>query len=103
MDIEKIREFVSLAQDVNFTAAAKRVCLSQPTLSQHMQAVEREVGAKLIVRGGLNNAGSLTEAGCLFLRRCEALLDAYDSMIFECRNSNQPISCSTLSPAASVH
>lgn len=86
MDIEKIREFVSLAQDVNFTAAARRLSLSQPTLSQHMQAVEREVGAKLIVRGGLNCPGRLTEAGWVFLARCKELLATYELMLHECRS-----------------
>lgn len=85
MDIEKIREFVSLAQDVNFTAAARRLCLSQPTLSQHMQAVEREVGAKLVVRGGLNCPGRLTEAGEVFLGHCKRILAAYEAMLAECR------------------
>ncbi len=49
-DLDRLRSFVVLAEDLHFTQAAARLHLTQPTLSQQIQALERQLGAGLVKR-----------------------------------------------------
>lgn len=42
--------FISLAQNLNFTKAAKELCISQSTLSMHIKALEKNTGLTLFIR-----------------------------------------------------
>ncbi|MDR1713676.1 MAG: LysR family transcriptional regulator, partial [Coriobacteriales bacterium] len=44
MQIETFREFIELAQCLNFTEAAKRLNMTQPGLSKHILALEKDLG-----------------------------------------------------------
>ncbi|MBQ6453547.1 MAG: LysR family transcriptional regulator [Coriobacteriales bacterium] len=50
MELSYLDEFVTLAGVLNFTEAAKRVHVSQSTLSKHMLALETELGVTLLNR-----------------------------------------------------
>lgn len=50
MRIEYLREYVRLAQTLSFTKTADEFYITQPTLSKHVQLMERELGASLLVR-----------------------------------------------------
>ncbi len=50
MDTGYIREFVMLAECLNFSEAAERLFISQSSLSKHIQAMERELGLTLFER-----------------------------------------------------
>ena len=64
MDIEYLNEFFVFSQYMNVSAAARELHLSQPTLSKHIAALEREFGCSLVTREG--NSLSLTwEGRCL--------------------------------------
>lgn len=65
MEVDHLREFIDLAQTLNFTETANRLHVSQPTLSKHMVALERELGASLFERAP--SKVSLTEEGFYFL------------------------------------
>lgn len=54
MDLNHIRQFLTLAETLNFTEAAKIHETSQPTLSKAIQRIEDELGGQLIVRDGKN-------------------------------------------------
>jgi DNA-binding transcriptional LysR family regulator len=60
-----LRHFIALAEAGGFTAAARRLNLTQPTLSASMAEVERLVGTPLIQRAreGGRRAIRLTDAG----------------------------------------
>ncbi len=77
MDSDQIRAFVVLAREKRFTEAAKRLSTSQPTLSRRVQQLERELGARLVVRspGGI----VLTGAGARFLPQAERALASIDA------------------------
>jgi DNA-binding transcriptional LysR family regulator len=61
MTIRQLETFLALAHDGSFTRAARRLHLSQPTLSEHIQELEREIGQPLFARRYREVA--LTEAG----------------------------------------
>ena len=50
MDISYIREFVMLADCLNFSEAAERLFISQSSLSKHIRSLERELGTALFDR-----------------------------------------------------
>jgi len=72
MELHQLRYFVAVAETENFTRAAGRVHVSQPSLSQQIMKLEGEVGHKLFHR--LGRKAVLTEAGNAFLERARRIL-----------------------------
>jgi DNA-binding transcriptional LysR family regulator len=62
-DLAKLQAFLLAAESPSFSEAARRLHLSQPTLSRHIQRLESELGAELFIRSG--HELKLTEAGRL--------------------------------------
>jgi len=77
LDIEYLREFVELANDASFTRTANRFGMSQPTLSKHIAALEKEFGIRVFERSNLRTV--LTPAGKLLLDDAQAVLSSYDA------------------------
>lgn len=61
MDIKQLRYFIAIVEERKISAAAKRLHMSQPPLSQQLKAMEKELGSKLVERGG--KFLEVTEAG----------------------------------------
>lgn len=61
LNYNKLRYFVTAAEQLNFTRAAEQLFIGQPALSAHMKDLEREFGVDLFVRGRRTLA--LTAAG----------------------------------------
>src|SRR5262245_1611199 len=76
MELHQLRYFVKLAQTGNFSRAAELCFVSQPSLSQQIQKLERELGQRLLDR--LGRRAVLTDAGRLLLDRATAILSAVD-------------------------
>ncbi len=70
---ERLRVFVIVARTGGFSQAARALGLSQPSVSQAVALLEREVGESLFSRAG--RAIHLTEAGRLLLPLAERVLD----------------------------
>ena len=50
MTMEQMRTFLAVADCLNFTKAAERLYLSQPTVSRQIQSLEEECKTPLLVR-----------------------------------------------------
>lgn len=61
IDIRQLRYFIAMVEERKISAAAKRLHMSQPPLSQQLKAMEDELGSKLFERSG--KFLELTEAG----------------------------------------
>jgi LysR family hydrogen peroxide-inducible transcriptional activator len=72
MEMHQLRYFVAVAQTGSFSRAAEHCYVSQPSLSQQIQKLERGVGQRLFDR--LGRRAVLTDAGRLLLDRALAIL-----------------------------
>ncbi|RAP78464.1 LysR family transcriptional regulator [Paenibacillus montanisoli] len=61
MDIRQLRYFIAIVEERKISAAAKRLHISQPPLSQLLKAMEEELGSTLVERSG--KFLEVTEAG----------------------------------------
>lgn len=64
MTLRQLEAFLAVAREGSFSRAARRIHLSQPTLSEHVAELERELGARLFIRTG--RGIGLTEPGRIF-------------------------------------
>lgn len=83
MEMHQLRYAVAIADTGNFTRAAERCNVTQPTLSQQILNLEAEIGHKLFHR--LGRKAVLTEAGAVFLDRARRIL-------FEVENATKELS-----------
>ena len=65
MDMNQLNYFISVAQTLNFTEAAKRNGITQPSISHHINELEKQLGARLFLRD--RRSVTLTDAGREFL------------------------------------
>lgn len=74
MDTRLLHTFTTLARTGSFTAAAAELHLAQSTVTVHIKALERELGARLFDR--VPTGALLTETGRRLLAEAENVLDA---------------------------
>ena len=72
MEFFQLRYFVAAARHLNFSKAAAEVYIAQPSLSQQIANLEKELGTPLFVRTG--RAVRLTDAGEALLEHAERIL-----------------------------
>lgn len=72
IELSKLEAFIYAADNLSFSAAAKHLQLTQPTISHRIKMLENELGVPLFARSG--HSLSLTEAGRLLLPRAHKLI-----------------------------
>ena len=76
IELRHLRYFVAVAEELHFGRAAARLNISQPPLSQQIQALEQQIGARLLAR--TNRSVLLTAAGKQFLADSRQILSMVD-------------------------
>lgn len=74
MELNQIRYFLNLADTLNFTEAAMRSGVSQPTLTRAIQRLEQELGGRLVYRDGKDSR--LTALGREIRAEFAAIVDS---------------------------
>jgi DNA-binding transcriptional LysR family regulator len=77
-ELRRLRYFLAVARERNFTRAAERLHIAQPALSRQVRLLEEELGVELVRR--TTHTFALTEAGELLLERGSALLDDAEAL-----------------------
>jgi len=76
-----LRQFLEVATFKNVSHAAKKLCLSQPTLTHNMKKLEGELGVTLFTR---SSAGiELTESGEVLLEQARMMQRLYDNTLIK--------------------
>jgi LysR family hydrogen peroxide-inducible transcriptional activator len=86
MEFHQLRDFVAVASTGNFSEAAIRIRVAQPSLSKAVQRLEVEVGEKLFVRS--KRSTRLTPAGEVLYRRALRILNEADQAHREIAETN---------------
>ena len=75
MDPRRVLTFRAVAHQRSFSRAARELALSQPSVSNQVAALEREIGARLLHRepGGLR----LTREGEILLEHADAIAERF--------------------------
>lgn len=84
MDIKQLQYFLTIAEEGQISAAAKRLHMTQPPLSQQLKALEDELEIVLIER--TNKSFKLTDAGKMLCRRAEQILELVKTTEKEIKN-----------------
>src|SRR5882724_13663667 len=86
MNLVFIRYFLAVADTGNFTTAAERCHVTQPTLSAGVARLEEEIGARLFDRG---RRSGLSAAGQRLLPHARAMVEAWRLARAEQRSSRR--------------
>ena len=87
MNLYQLRYFVTLAKFQHYMKASEQLCITQPSLSHAISALEKELGVKLFEKDVINVI--LTKCGKNFLKDAEHTLQLLDSSVERLKSSAQ--------------
>ncbi len=87
-DVQGLRAFLAVADNLSFTRAAESLYLTQSAVSHQIARLEREVGAPLLVRQG--RATSLTPVGRALAMHARRVFAALDDALAAARQAARP-------------
>lgn len=89
MELKQLRSFAAVVQCGSFTKAAQALYLSQPTVSAHVQALEEELGKRLIIR--TTKSLEVTPKGQAVYRRAADMLELQRQITELCAQDSRRI------------
>jgi LysR family nitrogen assimilation transcriptional regulator len=90
MDVKQLRYFICIAEAGSLSGAAQQVNVAQPSLSQHVLSLERELGVKLLERS--SRGVTLTQSGEVLLRHARDIIGSLRDAVEAVRQSGaEPI------------
>lgn len=89
IEIKHLRYAIFVAEELNFSAAAKRIPIAQPHLSRELKKLEEQLGYALFVR--TKRSVALTQQGASFIRKARKVLDAMQKALAAPAKQGQPI------------
>ncbi|MBC8589879.1 LysR family transcriptional regulator [Wansuia hejianensis] len=78
MNINQLRDFVTVAECGSINKAAQKLYISQPHLSNIIKDLEKSIGFDLLIR--THKGVSLTSAGEYFLKHSKSILEEIDAL-----------------------
>ncbi|MEU3188192.1 LysR family transcriptional regulator [Streptomyces sp. NPDC006923] len=79
MELREMRAFVTVVEEGGFSAAARRLHISQPALSHTVSGLEREFGVQLLVRS--STGVRPTDAGLTLLAEARGVLARHERAV----------------------
>lgn len=86
LDLNLLRTFVAIAEELNFTRAAERVGRTQSAVSLQIKKLEEMLGQELLTRGR-GGSVALTPQGSRLLGRAQEILALNDDILASLRNA----------------
>lgn len=81
MDLRQLETFVTVVKLKSFSKAADKLFITQPTVTNHIQNLENELGTILINRNG--KSISLTNAGNLLYKNALNIINSFEMTKFQ--------------------
>ncbi|MFC5403752.1 LysR family transcriptional regulator [Cohnella soli] len=78
MEIRQLLYAIQIATERNFSRAAEKLHIAQPSLSQQLSKLEKELGVLLFKRS--TNSVELTYAGSVFVEKAQQIVDMADQL-----------------------
>lgn len=85
MDLERVKEFLIIAEEKSFKKAAERLHIAPNVLSSRYRTFENSLGTKLLIRDA--HKTELTGSGRLFLQNAKELIFSYDKILNDLKES----------------
>ena len=79
MEISALQQFLVLAETLNFTQAAEKCFVTQPTLSRKIAVLENELGVRLFVRS--RKSVMLTAEGSALVEHARRIVSEYEEIL----------------------
>ncbi|WJH34152.1 LysR family transcriptional regulator [Paenibacillus aurantius] len=73
MELRQLQYAIQIATEKNFSRAAEKLHIAQPSLSQQLSKLEKEIGVLLFQRN--TNSVEVTHAGSVFVEKAQIILD----------------------------
>ncbi|MBD0380520.1 LysR family transcriptional regulator [Paenibacillus sedimenti] len=87
MELRQLQYAIQIAVERNFSRAAEKLHIAQPSLSQQLSKLEKEIGVLLFQRS--TNSVELTHAGSLFVEKSQKILDMVEQLKKEMEDISQ--------------
>jgi LysR family hydrogen peroxide-inducible transcriptional activator len=87
LELRQLQYAIQIAIERNFSRAAEKLHIAQPSLSQQLSKLEKEIGVLLFQRS--TNSVELTHAGSLFVEKSQKILDMVEQLKKEMEDISQ--------------